>query len=99
MKVCSRQLDTVRSLELERLAVLVGDGVGGRVERHAASEDERLISKVIKRIFGCKMRLLYRDDFGRGDEGVGGILRGVSKTKIGFEIRKNGSVRFHRCGQ
>ena len=81
MKVCSRQLDTVRSLELERLAVLVGDGVGGRVERHAASEDERLIGNVIKRRFGCKMRLVYRDDFGRSDKGVGGILRGVNTTK------------------
>ncbi len=38
-------LVTVGRLELERLSVLVGDSVGGRVESHAASEDERLSGK------------------------------------------------------
>ena len=41
---------TVRSLEFEGLAVLVGDGVGGGVERHASGENERLGSNRQKSI-------------------------------------------------
>lgn len=42
-------LVTVGRLELERLSVLVGDSVGGRVESHAASEDERLSGKALNK--------------------------------------------------
>ncbi len=44
---------TVRSLEFEGLAVLVGDGVGGGVEGHASGENERLGPKPSEDDFDC----------------------------------------------